>query len=56
MPKQRMTTADVVSEVACIRKTCLGMRVANIYDLDSKVAVWARRDMPHMRINISSTR
>ena len=37
MPKQRMTTADVVAEVACIRQTCLGMRVANIYDLDSKV-------------------
>jgi hypothetical protein len=37
MPKQRMTTADVVAEVACIRQTCLGMRVANIYDLDSRV-------------------
>ena len=37
MPKQRMSTADVVAEVACLRQRCLGMRVANIYDLDSKV-------------------
>lgn len=37
MPKQRMSTADVVAEVACIRQRCLGMRVANIYDLNSRV-------------------
>lgn len=36
MPKQRMSTADVAGEVACLRQTCLGMRVANIYDLDSR--------------------
>lgn len=37
MVKQRMTTADVAGEVACLRQTLLGMRVANLYDLNSKV-------------------
>ena len=38
MVKQRMTTADVAGEVACLRQRgVLGMRVANLYDLNSKV-------------------
>lgn len=37
MVKQRMTTADVAGEVACLRQSLLGMRVANLYDLNSKV-------------------
>ncbi len=38
MVKQRMTTADVAGEVACLRQRVLGMRVANLYDLNSKVS------------------
>ena len=38
MVKQRMTTADVAGEVACLRQRgVLGMRGANLYDLNSKV-------------------
>ncbi len=40
MPKQRMSTTDVAAEVACLRSRCLGMRVANIYDLNSRVGHW----------------
>lgn len=29
MVKQRMTTADVAGEVACLRQKLIGMRVAN---------------------------
>ncbi|KAL0030916.1 hypothetical protein WJX79_000862 [Trebouxia sp. C0005] len=36
MVKQRMATADVAGEVACLRQRVLGMRVANVYDLNSK--------------------
>ncbi|KAK9857575.1 hypothetical protein WJX84_011908 [Apatococcus fuscideae] len=32
-----MTTADVSAEVACLRDTVCGMRVANIYDIDARV-------------------
>ncbi|KAK9841572.1 hypothetical protein WJX74_008143 [Apatococcus lobatus] len=35
--KQRMTTADVSAEVACLRDIVCGMRVANIYDIDARV-------------------
>ena len=37
MVKQRMSTADVAGEVACLRQSVLGMRVANIYDVNAKV-------------------
>ena len=37
MVKQRMATADVAAEAACLRARCLGMRVANVYDINSKV-------------------
>ena len=37
MVKQRMSTADVAGEVACLRHSVLGMRVANVYDVNSKV-------------------
>lgn len=36
MPKQKFSTADVAAEVACLREKVLGMRLTNIYDLDSK--------------------
>ena len=36
MVKQRMSTADVAGEVACLRRL-IGMRVANVYDKDAKV-------------------
>ena len=35
--KQKMSTADVAGEVACLRQRILGMRLANIYDVNSKV-------------------
>lgn len=37
MVKQRMATADVAAEVACLRQRLLGMRLANIYDVNAKV-------------------
>ncbi len=37
MVKQRMSSADVAAEVACLRQRILGLRVANIYDLNAKV-------------------
>ena len=37
MVKQRMSTADVAGETACLRQKLLGMRVANIYDVNPKV-------------------
>lgn len=40
MPKQRMNSADVAAEVACLRQRILGLRLANIYDLNPKVRCW----------------
>ena len=37
MVKQRMGSADVAGECACLRKQLLGLRVANLYDLNPKV-------------------
>ncbi|KDD74324.1 hypothetical protein H632_c1401p1, partial [Helicosporidium sp. ATCC 50920] len=37
MGKQRLTSADVAAEVACLRERIVGMRVSNIYDLSPKV-------------------
>lgn len=36
MVKQRMTSLDVAAEVACLQ-SCIGMRLANIYDINPKV-------------------
>ena len=35
MVKQRLSTADVAGECACLRR-CLGMRLANVYDINAK--------------------
>jgi len=40
MVKQRMTSADVAGEVACLQHKVLGMRLANIYDINAKVRQW----------------
>lgn len=45
MVKQRMSSVDVAGEVACLRQKCIGLRVANIYDLNAKV-VWQLSVMP----------
>lgn len=37
MTKQRFTSADVAGEAACLRARVLGMRLANLYDIDAKV-------------------
>lgn len=37
MVKQRFSSADVAAECACLRARCLGMRVANVYDINPKV-------------------
>ncbi|CAK0786952.1 hypothetical protein CVIRNUC_010166 [Coccomyxa viridis] len=39
MVKQRMSTADVTGETACLRQKLLGMRVANIYDVNPKTYI-----------------
>ncbi|GFR49968.1 hypothetical protein Agub_g12107, partial [Astrephomene gubernaculifera] len=39
MVKQRMSSADVAAEVAALRTRILGLRVANIYDLNAKTYV-----------------
>ncbi|KAK9837244.1 hypothetical protein WJX81_001363 [Elliptochloris bilobata] len=36
MTKQRFTSADVAGEAACLRTRVLGMRLANLYDIDAK--------------------
>ena len=38
MVKQRLSTADVAAEVACLRQRIMGMRVANVYDINPKVS------------------
>jgi hypothetical protein len=37
MVKQRMASADVAGEVSCLKQKILGLRLANIYDLNAKV-------------------
>lgn len=37
MTKTRFTAADVRAMVRDLRSSVLGLRVANVYDLDSKV-------------------
>lgn len=38
MVKQRMSTADIAAEIGCLRgKGLVGMRVTNVYDVNSKV-------------------
>lgn len=36
MVKQRLSSADVAAEVACLRDKIIGMRIANIYDINAK--------------------
>lgn len=51
MVKQRMSTADVCGEAACLRQRCLGMRVANVYDINSKASPdCVATSMPHHNI------
>ena len=38
MVKQRFSSADVAAEAACLRQRCLGMRVANVYDINPKAS------------------
>ncbi|EFN57403.1 hypothetical protein CHLNCDRAFT_57209 [Chlorella variabilis] len=38
MVKQRFSSADVAAEVSCLQR-CLGMRVANVYDINPKTYV-----------------
>ncbi|KXZ50632.1 hypothetical protein GPECTOR_15g316 [Gonium pectorale] len=46
MVKQRMSSADVAAEVACLRQRILGLRVANIYDLTPKVLREKSSELP----------
>lgn len=39
MVKQRMASADVAAEVACLRQSIIGLRLANMYDLNPKVGM-----------------
>ena len=36
MPKTRFTAADVAAAAACVRATCLGRRVSNVYDVNAR--------------------
>lgn len=35
--KQRMNSADIAAEAACVAPRIEGMRVSNVYDLNAKV-------------------
>ncbi len=35
--KIRMSSVDVAGEVACLKQRLLGLRVANVYDINGKV-------------------
>ncbi len=37
MVKHRFSTHDVAAEVGCLKQKFLGMRLANIYDINAKV-------------------
>lgn len=37
MVKQRMASADVAGEVSCLKSKVVGLRLANLYDLNAKV-------------------
>ncbi|GAB4824054.1 hypothetical protein N2152v2_011100 [Parachlorella kessleri] len=39
MVKQRLSTADVAAEVACLRQRIVGLKVANVYDITPKTYV-----------------
>jgi hypothetical protein len=39
MVKQRMGSVDVAGEVACLRQRVVGLRLANLYDINAKVSV-----------------
>ena len=34
--KQKMSTADVAAEVACLQQRIVNMRVVNVYDINPK--------------------
>ena len=36
MPKARFTAADVAAACACLRASCLGRRVSNVYDVNAR--------------------
>lgn len=38
MVKQRMGSVDVAGEVACLKQRVVGLRLANLYDLNPKVS------------------
>jgi hypothetical protein len=42
MVKQRMASADVAAEIACLRQSIIGLRLANMYDLNPKVGTQQR--------------
>lgn len=39
--KQRMASADVSGEVSCLKQRIIGLRLANLYDLNAKVSAAA---------------
>lgn len=42
MVKQRMGSVDVAGEVACLKQRVIGLRLANLYDINPKVGVCGR--------------
>lgn len=46
MVKQHMSSVDVSAQVACLSQKLLGLRVANVYDINAKVQTLSRPQLP----------
>lgn len=54
--KQRMASADVAGEISCLKQRIIGLRLANLYDLNAKVSSQAavRTTIAHGKIMLST--
>ena len=50
--KQKMSTADVAAEVACLRARVLNMRVMNVYDINTKVCFFLIACQPRVAVGV----
>lgn len=55
MVKQRMSSADAAAEVACLRQRLLGLRLANVYDLDAKVGASSSNRDPMLGLSLATS-
>lgn len=54
MVKQRMASADVAGEVSCLKEKILGLRLANIYDLNAKVGTGSNACSSHCSFSLQA--